>query len=73
MLKKYLTLFDKDITPACEYCIHGKDSSEYDMTLCKKRGVVSSYFRCRQFRYNPLRRVPKHLKKPEIKPEDLAL
>ena len=52
-------LYDKDITPACEYCEFGKNSSEYNMVMCSKKGIVSPYFRCMSFRYNPMRRVPK--------------
>ena len=58
-MSQKIEYFDKKTTPACEYCEHGKDSSEYNMILCKKKGVVSPYFRCRAFRYDPLRRIPK--------------
>ena len=58
-MSQKLEYFDKKITPACEYCEHGRETSEYNMILCSKKGVVSPYFRCRKFRYDPLRRIPK--------------
>lgn len=66
-------LFDNKIAPACEYCEHGYDSAEYNMTMCKKHGVVSPYFRCKQFKYNPLRRKPKRTEKQDFVPEDFSI
>ncbi len=66
-------LFDKKIAPACEYCEHGYDSAEYNMTMCKKHGVVSPYFRCKQFKYNPLRRKPKRTETQLFTPEEFSL
>lgn len=68
------SLFDNQITPACEYCEHGRDSSEYNMIMCKKKGIVSPYFRCKKFRYDPLRRVPKRAEaQRRFTPEEFAL
>ena len=58
-MARKVRLFDRDVAPACEYCEFGRNSSEYDMVMCSKRGIVSPYFRCISFRYNPMRRVPK--------------
>ena len=66
-------LFDNKIAPACEYCEHGYDSAEYNMTMCKKHGVVSPYFRCKHFKYNPLRRKPKRPEVQSFTPEDFSL
>ena len=66
--------FDRKLTPACEYCELGRPSSEYNMILCRKKGVVSPYFRCRSFRYDPLRRTPKRDdEKKEYSPSDFSL
>ena len=46
------------ISPACAYCTHGSPAADQKMVLCKNRGVVSPYFACRKFRYDPLLRVP---------------
>ena len=66
-------LFDNKIAPACEYCEHGYDSAEYNMTMCKKHGVVSPYFRCKHFKYNPLRRRPKRTEIQDFVPEDFSI
>ena len=47
------------ISPACAYCTHGSPAADQKMVLCKNRGVVSPYFACRKFRYDPLLRVPR--------------
>ena len=31
------------------------------MVLCRLRGVVSPYYKCRRFRYSPIRRKPKNM------------
>lgn len=51
--------FGKDIEPACEYCALGKLTSDGKNVLCKKKGVTALYYKCRRFRYDPLKRVPK--------------
>ena len=33
-----------------------------DQVLCAKRGVVSAYYSCRKFRYNPCKRIPPKMK-----------
>ena len=73
-MSQKIDYFDKKITPACEYCELGRDSSEYNMILCRKKGVVSPYFRCRSFKYNPLRRIPKRDEnKKTYSPSDFSL
>ncbi len=54
--------FNNNISPACEYCEYGRDSN--DMVLCKLKGVVSPYFRCKKFKYSPVRREPKPMPTP---------
>ena len=51
--------FGKNIEPACEYCALGKLTSDGKNVLCKKKGVTALYYKCRRFRYDPLRRIPK--------------
>lgn len=55
-------LFRKKITRSCSYCQRGT-VMENDQILCAKYGVVSAYYSCRKFRYNPFKRVP-----PKMKP-----
>jgi len=54
-------LFRKKITRSCIYCQHGT-AMEKDQILCSKRGVVSAFYSCRKFRYNPCKRVPVKMK-----------
>lgn len=54
-------LFRKKITRSCSYCQRGT-AMEDDQILCQKRGVVSAYYSCRKFRYNPCKRVPAKMK-----------
>ena len=53
-----ITLFNKHVTPACRYCEFGKKTGDMAV-VCEKRGVVSPYFRCLKFRYDPIKREPK--------------
>ncbi len=57
-------LFRKKMYRSCCYCNHGTAMGE-DQILCAKRGVVSVYYSCRKFRYDPCKRVP-----PKMKPLD---
>lgn len=43
------------------------------MVLCRNRGVVSPYFACRRFRYDPLMRVPHRQVLPHYDPKDFSL
>lgn len=54
-----MKLFGKNIEPACEYCEYGRKTSNGQMVLCVKNGVVSPFYRCRKFIYAPLLRQPK--------------
>ena len=51
--------FGKNIVPACAYCERGVPSEGENTILCLRYGVTSPYFKCRRFRYDPLRRIPK--------------
>ncbi|MBC5787180.1 MULTISPECIES: hypothetical protein [Clostridiaceae] len=53
--------FRGNIPPACEYCEYGKPTADHQMILCGRNGVVSPFFKCRKFKYDPLKRVPKVL------------
>lgn len=51
-------LFRKKIEKSCEYCTRGTQLDE-DQTLCSKYGVVHDVKKCRKFRYDPCKRIPK--------------
>lgn len=53
--------FDEEIheTPkVCAFCEFSCNLCAEDKMLCKKRGIVNSSYKCRKFRYDPLKRVP---------------
>lgn len=54
-------LFRKKIDRACSYCIHGTKADE-DLILCAKKGMKEPDDRCRKFKYDPTKRVPKKIK-----------
>ena len=43
------------------------------MVFCRKRGVVSPYYSCRNFDYDPLMRVPRRQELPQFDPKDFSL
>lgn len=50
-------LFRKRIPRSCAYCAHGTVLGN-DQVLCTKYGVVSVYYKCRKFSYDPCKRMP---------------
>lgn len=52
LFKKEKYIFDKNISPACEYCEYGSKSRDNAMILCKKKGIVSPFYSCNKFVYN---------------------
>lgn len=59
-------LFRKKITRSCSYCQHSTLMGS-DQFLCSKRGVVSAYYSCRKFRYQPCKRIPPKMKSLDLK------
>ncbi len=66
-------LYGANIAPACAYCEHGTPAADGKMILCRRRGVVSPYYACRKFRYDPLQRVPRRQQLPDFDPRDFSL
>lgn len=50
-------LFRKKIERSCIYCVHSARLNQ-DQMLCTRHGVVSMYYQCRKFRYDPFKRIP---------------
>lgn len=74
MFKKKNTICGSTISPACEYCEHGRRASDPRMVLCNRRGLVSPMYSCRKFVYDPLQRVPRRRPQlPSFTPEDFSL
>ncbi len=51
-------LYGNNIQATCEYCQHGRRSSDNKAVLCPKKGVMPLYHHCRKFVYDPLKRIP---------------
>lgn len=56
---KMSKIFNKNITPYCLYCKHGKRCEGTEQIVCLKNGVSNLYSSCKHFKYNPLNREPK--------------
>lgn len=54
-------LFRKKINRSCSYCQRGTAMGD-EQVLCTKYGVVSVYYSCRKFRYDPFKRIPHKMK-----------
>ena len=67
-------LFGNSVPPCCSYCQFGKLASDQKMILCPRIGVVSPYYHCKKYRYNPLKRIPRRPPVlPHFSPEDFIL
>lgn len=62
-MKKKLTSA-KNYEPACKNCAGGRLSPDKTVILCKKKGITDPDFKCRAFKYDPLKRCPR--KAPEL-------
>ena len=54
-------LFRKKIDRSCSYCRRGTSVGK-DQILCVKCGIVSACYSCRNFRYDPCKRIPPKIK-----------
>lgn len=66
-------LYGSKIAPACAYCAHGSPAADGKMVLCRRKGVVSPYYACRRFDYDPLLRVPQRRSLPHMDAKDFTL
>lgn len=68
------TLFGNRITPDCQYCEFSVPTGRKGFLLCSKKGVVSSGFSCRHYRYDPVMRIPRRpLELEAYRAEDFSL
>lgn len=68
------TLFGTNVSPACVYCEHSKQSGDTALLCAQTQQTVTEYHRCTQFTYAPLKRVPRAAPPlPEFSPEDFKL
>ncbi len=54
-------LFRKKIERSCSYCTFGARLDD-EQVLCSKKGVCPMDGKCRRFRYDPTKRIPKKSK-----------
>ena len=54
-------LFRKKIERSCSYCAYGAKLDE-DQILCSKKGLKPIDGKCRKFKYDPCKRVPRKAK-----------
>jgi len=54
-------LFRKKLIRSCSYCQNGT-AMDTDQIICSKRGIVSAFYSCRKFRYDPCKRIPPKMK-----------
>lgn len=53
--------FDEELhemPKVCAFCEFSCTLYTEDKMLCKKHGIVTASYKCRKFRYDPLKRVP---------------
>lgn len=55
MARKFL--FRKNINPQCVYCARSNKLNDHH-AACKFFGVVALNYKCRLFKYDPLKRIP---------------
>ena len=51
-------LFNKQISPACKYCLFSEGLAFSSDMICKYKGITESDSSCRKYRYDPLKREP---------------
>ena len=59
--RRRIMLFRKKLPRSCSYCAYGTQVSD-EQILCTKHGIVSVYYNCRKFEYDPCKRVPLKMK-----------
>ena len=60
-----------ELENCCAYCEHSSPLRGDEYAVCEKKGVVRMTFVCRKFAYDPLKRRPAKIIKPEFEYVDL--
>lgn len=55
-------LFNKEISPACKYCVYSSALAFSNDMICKHQGITDADNSCRRYKYDPLKREPKSVK-----------
>ena len=68
------SIFNKKLTPACCYCVHGRPSEYTEEIFCLKKGITEKYDSCRHYKYDVFKRTPtRTAPASDYKPEDFSL
>lgn len=62
-------LFRKKLPRSCQYCACGTRIDD-NQVLCTKYGIVSAYYGCRKFEYDPCKRIPAKPKALDLRKYD---
>ena len=54
-------LFRKKIDRSCAYCLYGAHLEDGQI-LCAKKGLKTEEEKCRKFKYDPCKRIPRKTK-----------
>lgn len=54
-------LFRKKIERSCSYCLHCTNLDD-ETILCSKKGIRNPEQKCRKFKYDPFKRIPRKAK-----------
>lgn len=60
-----MSLFRADIPAKCTYCSHSHPLTPQQV-VCQRKGIMSAGSSCKNFRYDPLRRIPPRPKKADF-------
>ncbi len=67
-------LFGSGVQPACLHCEQSHPSPDKVMVLCRRFGPVSPHYKCKKYRYDPLKRTPRPMPKlPAYAAEDFEV
>ena len=58
-------LFRKKIEKNCSYCVYGACLDD-DTVLCAKKGIRTLPSKCRRFRYDATKRIPRKAKAMDL-------
>ena len=62
-------LYGNRIEEKCEYCHFGRRVADRQTILCVKRGAVAATYCCKNYEYDPLKRIPARRPQPLQKPQ----
>lgn len=66
-------LFNKDISPQCSICKHGKNTPDGKEVICHRKGVIAADYVCKKYVYDVLKRSPRRKNEEEISEDEVKL